>query len=572
MDEAVTISGTAVEKTVIIDEILIEDKRKIEYETELEDKPEIENRAKTENKPEKDRLIGFKNYIKNKKVAVLGMGISNTPLIKYLAEIGVDITAFDIAEEEQLEDTISQFKDFGKISYSLGKDYLKNLNGFDVIFKTPKIRFDIPELEKERKRGAVITSEMEVFLELCPAETIAITGSDGKTTTTTIIHNILKEAGYKCWLGGNIGTPLIDRIEDIKETDKVVLELSSFQLHTMKRSPNIAIITNISPNHLDVHKSMDEYIDAKKNIFRYQKKEDILVLNCDDDIAKKFAAEANGKVRYFSRKHEVETGAYVKNGVIIYRDDRDGIEGSIDIDDMGGIDGRVGMDDRHGIDGRSRMDESNVRFGMGTVDEMGGKGDMDGREIIRIDRIKIPGLHNVENYLTAIAAIAHLVDNNAIGKTASAFMGVEHRNEYIREINGVSFYNDSIGSSPTRTIASINAFNRKVILIAGGYDKKISYDILGKAISEKVKTLVLLGQTASLIEDSLRKEMELSGKGRDIPVFNCSTLEEAVQKAYSCAESGDIIILSPASASFDMFRNFEERGNRFKEIVNSIIV
>ncbi len=474
-------------------------------------------------------ITQFRNFIKNKKVAVLGIGISNTSLIKYLSQMEVDITAFDMAEEEQLKDTILQFKDYGNISYSLGKDYLKKLNGFDIIFKTPKIRFDIPELERERKRGAVITSEMEVFVDLCPAEIIAITGSDGKTTTTTIVHNILKEAGYKCWLGGNIGTPLIDRIEDIKKTDKVILELSSFQLHTMKKSPNIAIITNISPNHLDVHKSMDEYIDAKKNIFRYQSKEDILVLNYQNDVTRSFAAESKGKVRYFSRTNEVETGAYVRDGVIMYRDDRDA---------KGDRDNRSGRIDR---------------------------------EIMRTDSIKIPGLHNVENYLAAIAAIAHLVDNNSIIKTASAFRGVEHRNEHVREINGVNFYNDSIGSSPTRTIASINSFYRKVILIAGGYDKKISYDVLGKTISEKVKTLVLLGETAPLIENSLRKEVELSGKGKDIPVYKCNTLEEAVKKAYSCAESGDIIILSPASASFDMFKNFEERGNKFKEIVDSII-
>lgn len=489
-----------------------------------------------------DRLIEFKNFIKNKKIAVLGIGISNISLIKYLSEIGVakNITAFDMAEEEQLKDTILQLKEYREISYSLGRDYLKNLKGFDIIFKTPKVRFDIPELERERKMGAIITSEMETFVGLCPAEIIAITGSDGKTTTTTIVHNILKEAGYKCWLGGNIGTPLIDKVEDIKKTDKVVLELSSFQLHTMKKSPKVAAITNISPNHLDVHKSMDEYIDAKKNIFRYQEKDDILVLNYDNDITKSFAAQANGKIRYFSRTHEVKIGAYVKNGIIMYRDD-------INNDSVG-----------YGKDRGDRGDRGDREIHRGE------------REILRIDKIKIPGLHNVENYLTAIAAIAHLVDDDAIRRIAYTFGGVEHRNEYVNEINGISFYNDSIGSSPTRTIASINSFNRKVILIAGGYDKKISYDVLGKAISEKVKALVLIGQTAPLIEDSLKEGVKLTGKGKNIPVLKCNTLEEAVKKAYSCAESGDIIILSPASASFDMFKNFEERGNRFKEIVNSI--
>lgn len=461
-------------------------------------------------------LEEFNFFLKDKKIAVLGLGVSNVSLLKYLAPKGCAVTVFDVTEKEQLKHTILQFKDYENISYCLGKNYLAGLKGFDVIFKTPVIRHDIPELEREKERGALITSEMEVFGKFCSAEIIGVTGSDGKTTTTTLIYNILKESGYKCWLGGNIGTPLIDKIEEIKSSDKVVLELSSFQLLTMKDSPNVAVITNISPNHLDIHKSMDEYIEAKKNIFRYQEDTDILVLNHENDITRAFGGECRGKARYFSRISEIEAGTYVKNGAILFKE--------------GGME----------------------------------------RKIMKTGKILLPGLHNLENYLAAIAAVAHLADKYAIEKVASTFKGVEHRIEHVREINGINFYNDAIATSPTRTIASISSFDKKVILIAGGYDKKIPYDSMGKVIAKKVKVLVLVGQTAPLIEKSLYNERNISGKGSDIQVFKCNTLEEAVKRAYLSAERGDIVILSPASASFDMFRNFEEKGNKYKEIVNSL--
>ncbi len=462
-------------------------------------------------------LDNFKNFLKDKKIAVLGLGISNVPLVKYLAKLGYPISVFDIAEKEQIKDNILKLENCRNIEYHLGENYLNALKGFDIIFKTPKIRYDIPEIEKEKEKGALVTSEMEVFVDICPAEIIAVTGSDGKTTTTTIIYNILKEAGYRCWLGGNIGTPLIDKIEEIRPTDKVVLELSSFQLQTMKNSPDIAVITNISPNHLDVHKSMAEYVNAKKNIFYHQSKEDVLVLNYENEVTRSFAKEAIGDVRYFSHTQQLLSGAYVKDGAIFFANN----------------------------------------------------GDI--REIIKTEKILLPGLHNLDNYLAAIAATAHMADNRAIEKVASLFKGVEHRIEHIRELNGINFYNDSIATSPTRTIASISSFNQKVILIAGGYDKKISYDGMGKVIAEKVKVLVLVGQTASLIEKSLEDEEKKSGKLLNIPVYKCDTLEDAVKKAYISAGNGDIIILSPASASFDMFKNFEERGKKFKEIVNSLV-
>ncbi|RXE59876.1 UDP-N-acetylmuramoyl-L-alanine--D-glutamate ligase [Acetivibrio mesophilus] len=461
------------------------------------------------------KLNDFKNRIRNKKVAVLGIGISHTPLISYLYNLGADITAFDKSDETKLKTTLEAFKDMD-IKYSLGEGYLDNLRGFDLLFRTPGMRYDIPQILAAKEEGTEITSEMEVFFELCPAQIFAVTGSDGKTTTTTLIYNMLKEQGYNCWLGGNIGIPLLSKIDEIKDTDKVVLELSSFQLHTMTKSPHIAVVTNVSPNHLDIHKSMDEYVFAKKNIFTHQSARDKLVLNFDNDITRGFANEAQGKVVYFSRKSNLEQGAMLRDDMLIYKD------------------------------GESVT------------------------EIVEANDIIIPGVHNIENFLAATAAVVDYVDSDIIKRVATTFTGVEHRIELVRELNGVKFYNDSIASSPTRTIAGLNSFRDKVILIAGGYDKKIPYDDLGPVIAEKVKCLVLIGQTAPKIEKALKDETERTEKGSDIPLYKCSSLEEAVQTAYSIASSGDIITLSPASASFDMFKSFEERGNKFKEIVNSI--
>jgi UDP-N-acetylmuramoylalanine--D-glutamate ligase len=462
------------------------------------------------------KLQNYKNYIKNKKVAVLGVGISNTPLIKYLASIGTDITAFDKSEEAEFQGTVRELEGLD-IKYRLGKNYLDGLKGFDVIFKTPKVRFDIPELITEKGRGAVITSEMEVFCELCPARIIAITGSDGKTTTTTLVYNMLVEQGYNCWLGGNIGTPLLDKLDEISENDMVVLELSSFQLHTMQNRLNVAVVTNVSPNHLDVHKSMYEYIDAKKNIFKYQNYEDLLVLNYDNDITRTFQVEANGRKMFFSRTKKLDAGVMIENDSIIYK----------------------------------------------TI--------QDAKHIINVSDILLPGDHNVENYLAAVSAVVEYVEPKAIRKVATSFTGVEHRNELVRILKGVKFYNDSIGSSPTRTIASVKSFKQKVILISGGYDKHIPYDDMGEILNENVKCLILIGQTAPKIEEVFKREALKKNKINDIPLIRCDTLVEAVEKAYENAVTNDIILLSPASASFDMFKNFEERGNKFKEVVNNLL-
>lgn len=446
----------------------------------------------------------FKEYINGKNVTVIGIGISNLPLIKYLVKAGAVVTACDVHDAGWLGDNYKECEKLG-VKMCLGEDYLSNLTD-DLIFKTPGMRYDVPELKAASDRGAVITSEMEVFLELCPSHIIAVTGSDGKTTTTSLIHCMLECAGYKTWLGGNIGKPLLSDVDEMSETDYVVLELSSFQLHTMKKSPEIAVITNLSPNHLDWHTDYNEYIDAKTNIFKHMQRNNKLILNADNADSAALVPLAHCDVKMFSRK----LNSYV------------------------------------------RLD-----------------GDMivcDNKPVLDIRDIKIPGMHNVENYMAAIAAVWGLVGNDVIVNTAKNFGGVPHRIELVRTLNGVRYYNSSIDSSPNRTINTLNVFPKKVILISGGKDKGIPYDEIGEPIADHVKTLILIGATSGKIEDALRA----TGRADEVKIIHASTYEEVVRTAYDEAVDGDVVMLSPASTSFDMFRNFEERGNLFKKLVNEL--
>lgn len=443
----------------------------------------------------------FKVFIKGKKVGVLGIGVSNIPLINFLLELGAEVTAFDKKDETQLGDIGKDFINKG-VRLSLGEDYLSRLKGFDVIFKTPGMRIDLPELVSAKNEGAHITSEMEEFVKYCPAKIYGITGSDGKTTTTTIVSKLLIEEGFKTWVGGNIGSPLFSNIEEITTKDRVVLELSSFQLMTMKEKIDKVIVTNITPNHLDMHKDMDEYVDAKKNIFKYQGKEDLLVLNIDNEITKSFISEAKGCVKTFSSKEELKDGAYLKDGYLYIRD----------------------------------------------------------KKIINKDEIVIRGTHNIENYLAAFLVTENEVSIESMVNVARNFKGVAHRCELIREVEGVKYYNDSIASSPTRTLAGLKAFDEKVILIAGGYDKHIPFEPLAQEGHEYIKELILLGATKYKIKEVFDKIKE--DKGIDIPVNIVESLEEAVKKAKDIAKDGDIVTLSPACASFDMFTNFEIRDRK----------
>ena len=447
-------------------------------------------------------IFDYKKSVKGKNIAVIGIGISNRPLIKYLNEAGANVTAYDKRTKAELGGIADELEKIG-VKTVLGENYLDKLEG-EIIFKTPGLRFDHPALLKAKESGAHITSEMEVFFDVCPCKIIAVTGSDGKTTTTTLICKILEKSGYKVWLGGNIGKPLLCDTEKMQKSDIVVLELSSFQLHTMKKSPNVAVITNITPNHLDYHKDYEEYIDAKKNIMRYQTACDELVVNAANEVTAQIGKEAKGKLLDFSSK--VDAYICLKDGEIV----------------------------------------------------------KNGKSVLKISDIKIPGMHNVENYMAAIGATEALATDAAILEVAKTFGGVEHRIELVRVLGGVSYYNSSIDSSPNRTINTLKVFDKKVILIAGGKDKGIPYDDLGKPIAEKVKILILIGKTSDKIEASL------AAVPNDVKVIRCKTYDEVVKTAHSLAKSGDIVLLSPASTSFDMFSNFEERGNLFKKLVEEL--
>jgi len=451
-------------------------------------------------------LVTYLDGLKGKKVAVVGIGISNRPLIRMLLQHGISVTACDKNDRDKFNGEIEKLEDLGAHVH-LGENYLKGLTEFDVVFRTPGMHPDSPALKQARESGAEITSEMEAFFKVCPAKIIAVTGSDGKTTTTTIIAGLLERAGYRVFVGGNIGRPLLADVPLMSKDDIAVLELSSFQLMTMSMSPHIAVVTNLAPNHLDVHTSMEEYVDAKRNIYLHQGTNDRLILNWDNEITKEFQNSAAGNVEFFSRKAKLSHGTRILNGTIC----------------------------------------------------------RDGRKILEVEDILIPGVHNVENYMAAIAAVADLVSDEVIVDFAKNFGGVEHRIELVRELNGVRYYNDSIASSPTRTIAGLRSFKEKVILIAGGYDKKIPYDVLGPEIIEHVKQLILTGATGRKIKESV---LCAPGYSSGMPeIIEKDDFEEAILAAHAVARPGDVVILSPASASFDHFKNFMERGQRFKEIV-----
>lgn len=461
-----------------------------------------------------DKLLEFKNNIKGKKVGLLGIGVSNLPVVEYLNSLGAKVVLYD--KNINLFNEHPILKELNLESY-LGDDYLKHLNDLDYIFRSPGIRPFYPELQEAEKRGTIITSEIEMLIHLCPCKIIAVTGSDGKTTTTTLISKFLEKAGYKVWLGGNIGKAIFSKIDQIKENDIVVLELSSFQLMTMKESPNIAVITNISPNHLDYHRSYDEYIDAKSNIFKYQKNGDIIILNADDEMTSRYLSQVkdNINIRYFSLSKELENGVYLHGEKIISN-----------------------LDSPEIIDDRAN--------------------------------IKLVGIHNIANICAASAAVMMLVKKEDISSVIREFGGVEHRIEFVREKDSIKWYNDSIASSPTRTIAGLKSFNQKIILIAGGYDKNLDYQPLAPYILDKVKTLILMGKTAPKIENVVYDEQKKRGAKENIDIITLSSMKECVEYANSIAKSNDIIVLSPASASFDMYKNFEVRGNHFKELVNNL--
>lgn len=459
-----------------------------------------------------EKLNEFNEYIKFRKVAVIGLGVSNLPLLDYLHDKKANVTIFDDRTIDELpKETIDKITNYG-FEFSFGKNSLEKLNNFDLIFRSPSCLPTKPELEKEAQKGAIVTTEIELLMKMCPSKIIGVTGSDGKTTTTSLINAILQGSGYKTFLGGNIGTPLFTKLDEMQPDDIVVLELSSFQLMGMEVSPNISVITNITPNHLNIHKDYEEYIDAKKNIFKYQNENDIVVLNYDNEITRECAKEAKGKVIFFSDKEKLDNGYIIDEDIIKICTDK-------------------------------------IR-----------------KHLLNVNDVILRGKHNYENIATALAATSTLVDIDKAIEVIKNFKPVAHRLEFVRELNGVKWYNDSASSSPTRTLAGINAFKEPIVLIAGGYDKNLDYKPIAKPILEKVSTLILMGQTSGKIFDCVKEEMEKENKV--LPIYVVDNLDDAIKTARKYAKPSQIVLFSPASASFDMFKNAVQRGELFKEKVN----
>jgi len=455
-------------------------------------------------------IARFFESIKGKRIAFCGVGISNTPLAAQFAAKGAQVLVCDKRSREQLGAAVDALEAAGA-QLRLGETYLDNLDA-DIIFRAPGMYYHLPALTVFRAQGVVVTSEMEVFAQLCPCPIIAVTGSDGKTTTSTLIAKILEAQGRRVHLGGNIGRALLPIIEEIDPGDIAVLELSSFQLFSMRAGFDTAVVTNVTPNHLDVHGCMEEYIEAKGNIFRHQNAFSKTVLGYDNAVTRSFAGEVRGELRFFSYKEEVTRGAFLR------------------------ADGMLCVASNSGV-----------------------------TPILHKSEIKIPGEHNVENYLTAIAAVYDLVSPQAITEVARTFGGVEHRIELVTEKGGVRWYNDSIATSPTRTLAGLNSFDQKLILLAGGYDKHIPFEPMAGTVAEKIRLLILTGPTAGAIEAAVVSHPNYDAGA--LTILHAADLPEAVAIAREHAVPGDVVMLSPACASFDAYPNFEARGRHFKELV-----
>ena len=455
----------------------------------------------------------FFDSLKGKKVAFIGAGVSHKKLIEIFSQKGAIVTLCDKKQLEGFGDYAETLKQLN-VKLSLGENYLEGLKNQDMIMRTPGFEFYTKELQDQLNAGVMVTSEMELFFQLCPCKIYAVTGSDGKTTTTTLISEMLKESGRTVHLGGNIGKALLPIAEEVKEDDVAVVELSSFQLISMRQSPDVAVVTNVTPNHLDHHKDMQEYIDAKRNILLYQNRDGKAVLGFENDVSRNMEDDVKGKCVFFTR-----------------------------LTDISGIPGCGYIDD-------------------------GGMLCVGGAKVVHQDEVALRGKHNLENLLAAFCAVNGDVPYEIMAKVAREFKGVEHRIEPVRTLNGVQWFNDSIASSPTRTIAGLKSFPQKICIIAGGYDKKIPYEPLAQPVIDNVKLLVVMGQTGPAIEKVVREHPDFEKSG--IKILRAESMEQAVQLMYENTQPGDIVSLSPASASFDFYPNFEVRGRHFKKLVNEL--
>ncbi len=455
-----------------------------------------------------EKLENFKKELVGKRIDVIGLGISNISVISYLLSLNIDINIYVRDENENSKEKLSEeFLNNKKLHLNFGSTYLDDLDKADYIFRSPGIKPFLPQIENAVRNGSILTSEIEQVVNLAPCKIIGITGSAGKTTTTTLVSEFLKKYKHNVYVGGNIGTPLFDKLDKITKDDLIVLELSSFQLMTMRKSPNYALITNIYEDHLDYHRDFEEYVSAKENIFIHQKKDDLFVINKDDKYYDRFLGKVKGKVLEFSENDNITSGAFFKNGKIYLKD------------------------------------KNNIAF------------------VVDVNDLKIIGNKNYLNICSAICLVKDFVDIEDIKDILIHFRGVEHRLEFVDIIDNVSYYNDSISTTPGKAIAALTSFNKKIILIAGGSDKNLDYTPLGKYIVKASKYLILLGDTSKKIKEAVLKV------DKNFKIKEVSNLKEAIYYSKEIAKEGDIVVMSPASASFDMYKNYKQRGKEFKEIV-----
>ncbi len=470
----------------------------------------------------------WKKRLHGTTCAVVGLGVSNRPLIDFLLDLGARVVAFDEKDREKLGALADALEAKG-VELFLGKDALEHLKG-EVIFRSPGFRPDLPVFLRAIENGAILTSETELFMDMTPARVIGITGSDGKTTTTTLTHLLLREEAkrrgdFSVFVGGNIGTPLLPQMAQMREGDIAVAELSSFQLQSFQRSPAIAAITNLSPNHLNWHTDMEEYIQAKTNIYRHAPNTD-LVLNAENKESIKLgrALREDRRVTWFSSRRR----SFAE------------------------------------FDGVLRTEDRAVYVHDGWIVQHDG---MKEKVLLHADSIILPGVHNLENYMTALALTSDVVSRESAETVASSFQGVKHRLERVRIFEGVTYYNSSIDSTPTRTAAALSALKEMPIVICGGYDKHVPFEPLAKALCERAKAVVLTGMTAEKINEVIQNEARV--RRGELTVYREADFADAVRRARAIAKEGDTVLLSPACASFDAFDNFEQRGETFCRIVNS---
>lgn len=444
-----------------------------------------------------------------KRVVVVGLAREGLALVRFLSAAGAEVTANDRASAELLSETLSALRGL-PVRFVLGGHPRELFLGADVLFVSPGVPLQLGPLEEARRLGIPISSETQLFLELCRGRAVGITGSSGKTTTTVLVGQMLREGGLRVHVGGNIGVPLLESLDDIGPEDWVVLEMSSFQLEALPYSPPVAAILNVTPNHLDRHGDMDSYLAAKANIVRHQRPEDWAILNADDE--RTAGMETRGRTLWFSIERSVE-GSYLEGDRIVAR--------------RGGV----------------------------------------VQPVCEVEAVRLRGRHNLANVVAATAVASAVgVAPDAMRAAIGGFRGVPHRLEVLGEVEGVVYCNDSIATAPERSIASLNSFSEPIVLIAGGRNKRLPLEEWARAIRMRVKALVLMGESSDAIERAV-----LDAPGATVPPMSrASSMEEAVRLAHAAAAPGDVVLLAPGCTSFDMYRDFEERGERFRQCVRDL--